>query len=71
MSESNGTAPQAADAPPAAEQPCEDCVTNGERVLAVLSLVFAALIIGMAIDMMTGGKLSGVVKQVREGASGD
>lgn len=47
-----GTRPAADLAPPD--------VTNGERVLAFLSIGFAVLLIGIAIDMLTGGKISGI-----------
>lgn len=36
-------------------------VTNGERTLAVLALAFAALLALMAVDMLTGGRVSGVI----------
>lgn len=54
----NGTAP----APPAAE-PCEDCATNGEKIMAILAGLFGLLVIAMAFDMFSGGKLSGMVKE--------
>jgi len=49
--------------PPATDEPCADCATNGEKLLAVLAGLFAAFIIVMAVDMFTGGKVSGVVRQ--------
>ena len=55
----NGTAP--APEPPAG--PCEDCASNGEKGLAVLAALFGVFIILMAIDMFTGGKVSGLVQE--------
>lgn len=60
MSDTNNHAP-AATAPPAAPADPPPAVTSGEKTLAVLAIAFAVLIFGMAIDMLTGGKLSGVV----------
>jgi hypothetical protein len=58
-SQANGTAP----APPAGESaPCTDCVTKGEKALAVVALLFGAFIIFMAIDIFSGGKAGGFVK---------
>jgi hypothetical protein len=57
----NGTAPT-----PAAGQPCEDCATSGEKILAVLAALLGAFVIAMAIDMFTGGRLSGMVKDARQ-----
>jgi hypothetical protein len=60
----NGTAPAgAAGAPPAGE--CQDCTTNGERALAVLAGLIGVFVIGMAIDMFTGGALSRVLGAAR------
>ena len=56
----NGTAP-APDQP--APAPCEDCASNGEKGLAVLAALFGVFIILMAIDMFTGGKVSGMVQE--------
>jgi hypothetical protein len=59
----NGAAPAA----PAAEEPCTDCVSTGEKILAVIAAVFGAFIIVMAIDMATGGKVGGwVAERTRE-----
>jgi hypothetical protein len=59
---SNGTAPATDDA-----KPCEDCVTGGEKALAVLAALFGVFIIVMAFDMFSGGKVTGFVKdQVAE-----
>jgi hypothetical protein len=57
----NGTAPA-----PAAE-PCEDCATSGEKALAVVAALFGIFILVMAIDMFTGGKIGGLVRE----AAGD
>ena len=51
----NGTAP----ADPA---PCQDCATGGEKLLAILAGAFGLFIILMAVDMATGGKVTGLVK---------
>jgi hypothetical protein len=58
----NGTAP----APPEGEQPCDDCASGGEKLMAVLAAAFGALIILMAIDMFTGGKISGMVREAAQ-----
>lgn len=58
----NGHAP-AAGLPPEADAPCEDCATGGEKGLAVLAGIFALFLAAMAIDMFTGGKLSGYVRE--------
>jgi hypothetical protein len=55
MSEANGTAP-AGDAPPAAAEPCVDCVTGGEKIMAVIAAAVAIGLALMAIDLLTGGK---------------
>ncbi len=64
----NGTAPTTGQ--PAEGEPCVDCVTGGEKALAILAGLFAAFLIGMAIDMFTGGKLTGFVRE-QAGAPGD
>lgn len=53
-------------AAPAGEAPCETCATSGEKLLAVLSFAFAAVIILMAVDMFSGGKVSGFVAERRQ-----
>jgi hypothetical protein len=60
----NGTAP--ADTP---AEPCADCVTSGEKGLALIAGLFGAFIILMAIDMFTGGAISGYARD--KGAPGD
>jgi hypothetical protein len=62
MSEPNHTEAQ----PDAAEQPCEDCATSGEKILGVLTIVFAVALALMAVDMITGGKVTGVIGRARE-----
>ena len=58
----NGTAPA-----PAADQPCEDCATPGEKLLAVLAAALGLFIIVLAVDMFTGGRITGsVVEQVQQ-----
>lgn len=44
-------------------------VTNGERVLAVLALGFAVLVALIGVDMLTGGKISGLVTRDQEPAA--
>jgi hypothetical protein len=56
----NGTAP----APPA--DPCDDCATRGEKTLAVVAALFGVFVILMAVDMFSGGKVSGYVAAARE-----
>lgn len=58
----NGTAPTPA---PAAE-PCVDCATPGEKLMGILAIAFAAFIVLMGIDMITGGKVTGYAKQAVE-----
>jgi len=55
--------PQSANgvAPGPAEAPCEDCATGGERALAVVAGLFGLFIIGLAVDMFTGGRLSKIL----------
>jgi hypothetical protein len=62
MSEQNGTAPETVAA--AAEEPCADCATSGEKILAILAGVFGVLVLLMAVDMFTGGRVSGMVRKV-------
>jgi hypothetical protein len=52
---------------PAAEPPCEDCATNGERALAVVAGLFGLFIVGLAIDMFTGGGVSRLIGRVLGG----
>lgn len=67
MSEQNGSAP--VETPAATDEPCVDCASNGEKVLAVLGLVFAVLVAVMAVDMFTGGRVTGYVTAQRGGGS--
>ena len=53
----NGSAP-----PPAAED-CADCATSGEKILAGVAFLFGAFILIIAIDMFTGGKIGGYVRE--------
>ena len=54
----NGQAP----AGPAAEV-CEDCASGGEKILALLAAAIGLGVLFVAVDMFTGGKLSGVVRE--------
>lgn len=54
----NGTAPD----PPAAG-PCADCVTSGEKALAVVAALFGLFIIVMAFDIFSGGKVTGLIQE--------
>jgi hypothetical protein len=53
----NGQAP--APAPPAED--CDECVTGGERALAVVACLLGLFVVLVAADIWTGGKLSGMV----------
>jgi hypothetical protein len=64
-SNSNSQAP-AGTAPDAPEAPCAECASSGEKILAVVAALFGAFVILMAVDMFTGGKLSGMVGVERE-----
>jgi hypothetical protein len=55
----NGSAP----APEGDSGACQDCVTSGEKLLAGLAIAFALFIAAMGIDMLTGGKLTGYVRE--------
>jgi hypothetical protein len=54
----NGQAPAAAEA-----APCTDCASTGERLLAVIAAALGLAVVFVAIDMFTGGKLTGVVRE--------
>lgn len=57
----NGSAPAAAGQPAGQEPaaaPCEDCATAGERALAIVAGLFGLFVVGLAIDMFTGGAVS-------------
>jgi hypothetical protein len=53
----NGQAPASAPAP----EDCDDCVTGGERALAVVACLLGLFVIAVGVDMFTGGRLSGMV----------
>lgn len=55
-------------APPEPEAIPEDGVTGGEKAMAVVAALFGAFIFLMAIDMFTGGRVSG---SIAERAAGD
>jgi hypothetical protein len=44
----NGSAP---------DEPCADCATGGEKILAVIACAVGVLVIAIAIDMFTGGAI--------------
>ena len=44
---------------PAEDAPCEDCATSGEKILAVAAALFGVLVLIMAVDIFTGGKITG------------
>lgn len=48
---------------PAPDPPCEDCASSGEKALAVVAVLFGLFIIAMAVDMFTGGKVGGFVRE--------
>lgn len=54
----NGTAPPA----PAAE-PCEDCASNGEKLLAALAIALGLFVILMGVDMFSGGRITGMARE--------
>lgn len=59
----NGQAGPAGPAPgpgpaPGQEQECGECATSSERVMGIVGLVFAAAVAAIALDLLTGGKLS-------------
>lgn len=62
----NGAVPGA----PAAEE-CADCVTPGERALAIVGVCIGAVIAAIAIDLGTGGKLSGRCGLGKRGGGSD
>jgi hypothetical protein len=57
----NGTAPPAP--APSGAEPCADCASGGEKALAVLAAVFGLFILVMAVDMFTGGRVTGMVRE--------
>lgn len=66
MDDLNGTHVEAPDAGAQADPAeCEDCATSGERVLAVLAGLFGALVIIMAVDIFTNGRVTGFVAEQR------
>ncbi|HWM96733.1 MAG TPA: hypothetical protein VNO54_06715 [Streptosporangiaceae bacterium] len=59
----NGQAP----APEAKDGPCTDCVTGGEKALALIAALFGVFVVVMAFDMFTGGRVSGLVRDRIDG----
>jgi hypothetical protein len=57
----NGTAPPAA--APEGEAPCADCASGGEKALAVFAAVFGLFLLVIAVDMFTGGRVTGMVRE--------
>lgn len=53
----NGSSPAPADPPPGE---CESCVTSGERALAIVGVLIGAGIVLIAVDLGTGGRISGL-----------
>ena len=66
MTEVNGT-PPAAPAPAAAAEPD---VTSGEKIMAGLAILFAVMIALIGADMLTGGKITGLVQREEPGEHG-
>jgi hypothetical protein len=58
----NGSAPPAAD--PAAGE-CADCVSGGEKALAVVAFLFGVFVLLIAVDMFSGGKVTGLVREAQ------
>lgn len=74
-SQLNGSGPAPG---PADDAGCADCASGGEKALAVIGGVVGALIVGMAIDMFTGGALSATLARMlgraepeQDGAAGE
>lgn len=59
------------DPDPAEPGPCADCAGRGDRLLAVIALGVAAVIAIMAIDLFTGGQLSGLAFGGRPADAGE
>jgi hypothetical protein len=60
----DGAVPEAA----ATDEGCAGCVKAGERVLAGIGLLAAALITVVALDVLSGGALSRAVHSGKEAA---
>ena len=43
------------------KEDCDECKNKGEMAFAVLGLIAGALIVAFAIDLLTGGAISGKV----------
>lgn len=56
MTETNNAHPQV----PAADLPPD--VTSGEKVMAGLAIAFAVLIALIGVDMLTGGRVTGMIR---------
>jgi len=55
--EHNGTATAAED------QPCEDCEGQSSKWLGIVVIGLAVFVAVMGLDMLTGGRLGGVVRE--------
>jgi hypothetical protein len=54
-------------APPAASpgEDCPDCVSGGEKALAVVAFLFGVFVLLIAVDMFSGGKVTGLVREAQ------
>lgn len=55
------------------DEDCEECgkVVSLEKVLAITGLIAGMLIVAFAVDLLSGGKLSGVVDNLGAGGGTD
>lgn len=53
------------------DEDCEECskVVSLEKVLAITGLIAGILIVGFAVDLLMGGKLSGAVDSLAGGGA--
>lgn len=54
---------------PDGEQPCADCVPVSERLMGLFGLLFAAALGVIALDLITGGWVTGTAARITGGAS--
>lgn len=59
-------------APASGGEECADCATASERAMGIAGLLFAAFLAGIAIDLISGGRLSRLIVGAfgREGGEG-